>query len=244
MGGVPRLNRKELNQVKEQLLERYEKDESPEVCDFFTDEDEYEECSPRQEAERVLEVIESAEQLAKDNERNRLYDRLMPLSYKWPRFTDGKRVHFGEWIKWGNESFQLEDLTFSEDGSIGINNDFECGYEMCIEKGEYLMRGEAPKPPCRDMNGEVIHEGDTVYLANGRPLTVASIEKHPIQGDWFVIEAKETGDHYVSNGLTKKRPDCVDQILEEIESGKLTAASCIKTRLEAIKERKGDDFGY
>ena len=115
------------------------------------------------------------------------------------------------------------------------------------EKGERIVCGEAPKPPeptCKDRNGEIIREGDTVYHRSGRSFTVVSIEKHPIHSDWHVIEVKETSYRYSPNDLTKKRPDCVDQIIEEIESGKLTAASCIKARLEAIKERKGADFGY
>lgn len=242
------LNREELNQVKDNLYKRYRDGVSPEVSDFFADITEYDTCAEKREAEHVLEVIESAELLAADKEIDRLSDRLLPLQCEWPRFTDGKRVRFGDWIQRGNESFQLKDLTFSEDGSIGINNDFECGYEMCIDKHELLIRGEAPKPPeppCKDRNGEIIHEGDTVYCSNGSPLTVKEIHRLEWLSEYsFLLEFENTPLRLYSGCVTKKRIDCVDQIIEEIESGKLTAASCIKARLEAIKERKGDDFGY
>lgn len=287
------LSREELEQVKRNIRNRMKDEESPDPSDFFTDLKEFDTASKVQECVRVHEVIESAEQLARneirENSQEELQDikvrfaeqarsyglindeecetikhgikdlayalmrflsmvrcRLLPSNLEWPTFEGGARVEFGDLVKCGLDSFIFRNLTFFSDGSICFNVDID-DYEMNLDKGECLGIGEPPKPPeppCKDRNGEIIHEGDTVYLKNGRPLTVASIDKHPINGNWHVIEAEETGEHYSPNAFTKKRPDCVDQILEEIESGKLTAASCIKTRLEAIKERKGADFGY
>lgn len=242
------LNRKQVEEIKEKIRKRIEANEIPQISDFYFSKYDYLDSTTAEVGETILSLIASAEILAAHEEGDRLSDRLLPFSFKWPRFTDGKKVRFGDWIQQGNESFQLEDLTFSKDGSIGINNDFECGYEMCIRRDEYLVRGEAPKPPeppCRDMNGEVIHEGDTVYYLNGAPLTVKEIYKT----DWLtegscLLGFDDTPVRIYSCVVAKKRLDCVDQIIEEIESGKLTAASCIKTRLEAIKERKGADFGY
>lgn len=252
------ISEKELEQVKNQLRKRYEDEESPEVYDFFTDEHEYDTCSSRQEAERVLEVIESVEEYARDDghseaekqfskesefdkrrligtakyygvitdaeaEKMRYYtncyqvaikiietieNRLLPDGCEALRFTNGNRVQFGDYIRCDSEPFEVVSINYEADGSIGVNTDADGGFELNLEKGVMVVRGEAPKPPelpCVDSNGEIIHEGDTVYCGDSAPLKVKEIHRHKwLREGSYLLEFENIPLRLYSGGVTKK----------------------------------------
>ena len=104
--------------------------------------------------------------LDEDELRAELLSRLMPEGMEWPRFEDGEPVKLAASVEDddGDEA-EVAYITFHEvHVELGMFNGAET-YPVPIDHGERVNR---PAPKVLDADGVSIHEGDTVWLTDGR----------------------------------------------------------------------------